>query len=578
MCLSHDIWMSKGIFRPMKMDFTESDDSDIDSTVTPINPPDDNPHGQIIESDSLSDFYLNEAKQRKYPKHQRKKRNHYHSDHTADEAEDEFNKSKEENIKDIYKELQVISDKLKMENKKIHEREEKVKERERIVAISSANVKTITEHEVREKLKVMEQKYREEIVKIEIQLKEKIKENRRLKDNFETLVKANDAMKKDFETLQSQHDKLEKQAVSVQARLTNLQRKQDFTERQKEVELGNIALSTAVPKQKGQQRDNKVQKEKKFSTSSCSYDIMGILLDWICDAHLRYAVTDQPTRAIERFSSTEYILERVLKILPTSVDMLREFPPNNFRISLPCLQFIYWSLINVEQASGQQKSNLSSTLRRLGEELYRSKTVKFMDVSSEKSDYPLSPTKLDKSKDGIYFRSSNQHVRLLSSLIILKTLSQVDLVAHVFDVLKNDLKSDVCKELFLYYQATPVVLQYLKPINKAFMGAAMDIFLQLSADTPFQTPFLESCGNEQWFRTVAMVLRAPTQDNKLLEKLSIILQKLSKFKTNKRFFDVYTIVGIIQEILRGCSTDQAFLALNLKSILFNLTSTGGVQS
>lgn len=32
---------------------------------------------------------------------------------------------------------------------------------------------------------------------MEIQLKEKIKENRRLKDNFETLVKANEAMKKD---------------------------------------------------------------------------------------------------------------------------------------------------------------------------------------------------------------------------------------------------------------------------------------------------------------------------------------------------------------------------------------------
>lgn len=42
----------------------------------------------------------------------------------------------------------------------------------------------------------------------------------------------------------------------------------------------------------------------------------------------------------------------------------------------------------------------------------------------------------------------------------------VDLVAHVFDVLKNDLKSDICKELYLYYQATPVILQYLKPINK----------------------------------------------------------------------------------------------------------------
>lgn len=42
----------------------------------------------------------------------------------------------------------------------------------------------------------------------------------------------------------------------------------------------------------------------------------------------------------------------------------------------------------------------------------------------------------------------------------------VDLLAHVFDVLRNDLKSDIAKELFLYYQATPVVLQYLKPVNK----------------------------------------------------------------------------------------------------------------
>ena len=48
--------------------------------------------------------------------------------------------------------------------------------------------------------------------------------------------------------------------------------------------------------------------------SACSYDVMGILLDWICDAHLRYAVTDQPARPTERFSSPEYVLERVLKV------------------------------------------------------------------------------------------------------------------------------------------------------------------------------------------------------------------------------------------------------------------------
>ena len=45
----------------------------------------------------------------------------------------------------------------------------------------------------------------------------------------------------------------------------------------------------------------------------------------------------------------------------------------------------------------------------------------------------------------------------------------VDLLAHVFDVLKADLKSDVAKELFLYYQGTTVVLQYLKPVNKVLI-------------------------------------------------------------------------------------------------------------
>ena len=35
---------------------------------------------------------------------------------------------------------------------------------------------------------------------------------------------------------------------------------------------------------------------------------------------------------------------------------------------------------------------------------------------------------------------------------------------------------------------------------------------------------------------------------------------------------MYTIVTIIQELLRSCGNENAFLALNLKSILFNLNS------
>lgn len=49
------------------------------------------------------------------------------------------------------------------------------------------------------------------------------------------------------------------------------------------------------------------------------------------------------------------------------------------------------------------------------------------------------------------------------------------------------------------------------------------------------------------------------------------------FRANRKYFEVYTIVAIIQELLRGCPTEQAFLALNLKSILFNLTTGTGQQ-
>ena len=53
------------------------------------------------------------------------------------------------------------------------------------------------------------------------------------------------------------------------------QRKQDFAERQKEVEIGNIALATAVPKQKGDK--NRSQKEKKvhFNRYEFSYNTKG---------------------------------------------------------------------------------------------------------------------------------------------------------------------------------------------------------------------------------------------------------------------------------------------------------------
>lgn len=43
-------------------------------------------------------------------------------------------------------------------------------------------------------------------------------------------------------------------------------------------------------------------------------------------------------------------------------------------------------------------------------------------------------------------------------------------------------------------------------------------------------PFLEACSCSLFFRTCSVLLRAPKLDLHVLEKLSIILQKLSKIK------------------------------------------------
>ena len=58
-----------------------------------------------------------------------------------------------------------------------------------------------------------------------------------------------------------------------------------------------------------------------------------------------------------------------LQILPSLVEMLKEYPGHNLKLCLPCLQFIYWSLVHVEQSQGQQVTSyiLQSTLYKVND-------------------------------------------------------------------------------------------------------------------------------------------------------------------------------------------------------------------
>ncbi|XP_012936514.1 coiled-coil domain-containing protein 138 [Aplysia californica] len=562
------------------MDQYLSDDSDIDELITPIG---GSPHGslrgQLLESDSPAEFVKKPAVRPRAAMKSAKGKSQTHKTRVKSSQPPSFRLDSDdgaeltrEDIKGIYAELQAISDKLREENKILHEREVKLKERERMLTISQDSLQTITDHQIKVKMAAIEERLKAELSQMDQALKEKTKENKRLKENFETIKQANDVMKKEMQVLQAQNEKLTKTSSSMQARLANLQRKLEYEQKLKDADVMKLQEEIKGEQpvkdvEKVEEKAAKAAKTNRQATVQVYSAAVSALLDWVCEAHLRQALVDAPTRPSESYTTPAFIHERVIKILPSLVDILRDNAAN-VRCCLPCLQFVYWSLLHIDQLQQtQQNISMSTTTRRIGEEIYYPKSSKVTEVEK----ILAGPSLNEKLKDGLFLRSSNNHVRFLSALIILKTLSRADVLAQAFDVLKTELKSDQAKEYFLYYQATNVITAYLKPVNKTFIPVAVDVQLQMSADSPFQSGFLDSCSNETWFRAVALLIRTPLQDIRILERLSIILQKLSKLKTNKRFFEIYTIVAIIQEMLVAGGNDSAFLTLNLKSILFNLS-------
>ncbi|XP_078603418.1 coiled-coil domain-containing protein 138-like [Branchiostoma floridae x Branchiostoma japonicum] len=533
----------------------------------------------------------------------------FHRKHSARRRDDRGGPPASGNVKKVYKELVSINNKLQEENALLHERQEELGRRELLVLERERALDEIEEQhgdlnkhwaimqhvilynthwatmereraldEIEEQhgdlnkhWAIMQHKHKREVEQWEEALRDRTKENKRLQHSFEVMKQANDQLRKQLTEVQELKKKLEVQASSLERRVVNLQRKHQFTERQKGVE--NIPPP--------QQTDTRLAKPVKEPTSrgtestvakpkpSGLLEMLAVLLDWVCEANLQQQQqSDGRSTPLISLPAPELIQDRCIKVLPHLSELLHQVSTGHTRLHLPCLQFVFWAMFNIQQ-SDKQHVLLSATYRRLGEELYRPTVVRFTEGEKSPGGTVHSP-RGGKPRTGVYFKSGNLQVRLLSALIVLKTLLQVDYLAHVFDVLRNDLRLEKCKELFLHYQGVQVILPFVKGGNKALMGSAVDVLLQLSTESAVLPRFLDSCSNESWFRACALLLRTPNLDIKLLEKLSIILQKLSKIKANKKYFEVFTIGNMLHEMYRTCDPQQEFLALNLRSILHNL--------
>ncbi|XP_078078942.1 coiled-coil domain-containing protein 138-like [Mustelus asterias] len=478
-------------------------------------------------------------------------------------------------IMQIYNELTCIRQHLQRESVALQDYRHQVQSHEQRLANREAllfkHQDALTklrgvEEEVHAKFQIMKEQHTAEVSQLTNALKEKIKENKRLKSSFDTLKELNDSLKKQINNVKQQNKKLETQAKKVQNRLENLQRKNELCVAQKFHEN----VSTGV-KETSLQKQEKIQPARRISRpllNSNFCELLGVLLDWISDGYLCYLTSDDEndiqTSLGPNYLPKKSIQEKCVKILPLITAQIHLMPPGNIKLQLSLVKFIYWALMHIDREKMQK---ITSTLRRLGEELFRGTMTQVVQENPSQS---VAETK---SKASAFFRSSDLNVRFLSSLSILKTITQVDYLAQAFDILLNDLKTDEGKALFLEYRAMQIILCYLKPSNKSLLCSAVDIILQMTMESRYLQHFLQACSTETWFCTCSMLLRNSKLEIQILEKLSVILQKLSKLKSNKKLFELFTIHILIQELHRTTDPEHTFLAINLQSIMFNLGMT-----
>ncbi|XP_027477854.1 coiled-coil domain-containing protein 138 isoform X6 [Zalophus californianus] len=371
---------------------------------------------------------------------------------------------------------------------------------------------------------------------------------------------------KELNEVSEENKKMEIQAKRVQARLDNLQRKYEFMTIQRL--KGN---SHAANEMKSLKQDKvPVSKTHKVPLNTQVYELLTVFMDWISDHHLSKIKSEESgmhgEKPLLKFASQRNDIQgKCIKLLPVMTEQLQWMPFVNMKLHEPFVKFIYWSLRQLD--AGTQHSTMTSTLRRLGEDIFKGVVTKGIQDNS------LEHSVDSKPKTAAFFKSSNLPLRFLSTLIVLKTVTQADYLAQAFDSLCLDLKADEGKVLFLEYQALPVILNHLRISSKGLLSNVIDSLLQMTVESKSLQPFLEACSNTLFFRTCSVLLRTPKLDLQILEKLSIILQKLSKIKSNKKLFELFTIHLMLQELQRTTHPEHAFLCINLNSTLFNLGLT-----
>uniref|UniRef100_A0A8C3VGW3 Coiled-coil domain containing 138 n=1 Tax=Catharus ustulatus TaxID=91951 RepID=A0A8C3VGW3_CATUS len=472
-------------------------------------------------------------------------------------------------ISQIYDELFVIHQKLQRESSaqqeyalQLQKRERCLTEQEALFFLQEGALAKIrgVEEEVHTKIAAIKEQHDAEVKQLTEALREITKENRRLKSSFDSLKEVNESLRKQLWDVTELNKKLEDQARRVQARLENLQVRFvlictcSYRKPLREISKLKVEISDTV---------NVLQ----LPLNSQVYELLTYLMDWISDQHLSKIKTqeereDSHKLMVTQTSKNSCTQEKCMKVLPIATEQLQWMPYVNPKLHVPVIKFIYWSLRQLD--TDMQHATMRSTMRRLGEDIFKGVVSKGNPHSSSEQSTE------SKLKSAAFFKSFCMPLRFLSTLIVLKTVRQVDYLAQAFESLRVDLKTEEGKALFLEYQCVPVILSHLKVSSASLLSSALDGLLQMTMESGSLQPFLEACSNESFFWTCSVLLQSSKLDIAVLEKLCVILQKLSRIKSNKKMFKLFGLHQLFRELRRTIDPGHTFLCINLNSILLNL--------
>ncbi|XP_045627558.1 coiled-coil domain-containing protein 138 isoform X9 [Ursus americanus] len=388
-------------------------------------------------------------------------------------------------INQIYDELFQIHQKLQCETAAQQEFAEELQKRERFLVereqllfrheTALSKIKGV-EEEVLTRFQIIKEQHNAEVEHLTEVLKERNKESKRLRSSFDALKELNDNLKKQLNEVSEENKKMEIQAKRVQARLDNLKRKYEFMTIQRL--KGNSHAANEMKSLK--QEKVPVSKTHKVPLNAQVYELLTVFMDWISDHHLSKIKSEESgmdgEKPLLRFASQRNdIQEKCIKLLPVMTEQLQWMPFVNTKLHEPFVKFIYWSLRQLD--AGTQHSAMTSTLRRLGEDIFKGVVTK--GIQDNSLEYSVE----NKPKTAAFFKSSNLPLRFLSTLIVLKTVTQADYLAQAFDSLCLDLKTDEGKVLFLEYKAVPVIVNHLRISSKGLLSNVMDSLLQMTVES-----------------------------------------------------------------------------------------------